>query len=1025
MSKKKYGNGEHEGETLFQQLSTPHDALPEDSVADYVASLRESERLGDQVVYHHVVQPQEAAHAPNARPWPKAVQELLRAKGIDELYTHQARAADMVRMGRNVVVATPTASGKTLVYTLPIVERFLQDPECRALCLFPLKALAQDQFKNLEALLEPWPKDARPTAAIYDGDISDYRRRKVRQDPPNILLTNPEMLHLSLCPHHETWSAFLAGLNFIVLDEVHTYRGVLGSHMAQVLRRLLRLCRRYGANPTFIFCSATVANPAELARQLTGLEVEAVTETGAPQGKRHFVFLNPYEGAAQAAIMLLQAALHRGLRTIIYAQSRKVTELISLWAQQRSGPYKERISAYRAGYLPEERREIEEKMSSGELLAVVSTSALELGIDIGALDICILVGYPGSVMSTMQRGGRVGRSMRESAVALVAHEDALDQYFMRCPQAFFEQGAEAAVLNPYNEVILARHLECAAAEAPLRADEPWMQDPLIAPTLARMENSGQLLRSADGREIYSRRKRPQRDISLRGTGSTYSIEIGNAPASDVEQSALSVGTIDEHRAFKETHTGAVYLHKGQSFVVHDMDTTTRTVRVKPQRVDYFTRARGNKVTEIMEVYAEKPAWGTRLHLGRLKVTETVTGYETRRIRGNKLLRITPLDLPPLVFETEGIWFAMPMDLIRACERDFMHFMGGIHAMEHASIGILPLLVMTDRNDLGGISTPMHGQLGLPAVFIYDGIPGGVGLTREAYEKGEELLEKTLMAISTCECEQGCPGCVHSPKCGSGNRPIDKAASMYVLRYLKNAPPMPGPLDIFMEAQEPPEPPTVHAVQAENSQHPEVSRETIKDEATHEVPMPVQSSKRVVQPLPAYGVLDVETRRSAQEVGGWNKAERMGVSVAVLYDSRADAYIHYLEDDMPQMMERLKTFDLLVGFNIKRFDYRVLSAYAPLPFLTSLPTLDMLEEVKNRLGYRLSLDHLAQATLGSEKSADGLQALKWWAEGRVQEIIEYCTKDVAITRALYLHGHEQGFLLFTNKAKQVVRVPVAW
>jgi DEAD/DEAH box helicase domain-containing protein len=975
------------------------------TVGGYVAALKRSERLGDQVVHHRTIQELAARCAPNVRPWPRAVQNVLRDMGIEELYSHQARATDLVRSGRHVVVATPTASGKTLIYNLPVLERFLGDPECRALYLFPLKALAQDQLRNFEALTAAWPRDARPRAAIYDGDTTDYKRRKIRENPPNVLLTNPEMLHLSICPHHDSWSAFLADLQFVVVDEVHTYRGVLGSHMAQVFRRLRRICERFGARPTFIFCSATVANPEELAGQLTGLEVETITESGAPQGARHFVFLNPYEGAAQASILLLQAALHRGLRTIVYTQSRKITELVSLWAQQRSGPFKDRISAYRSGFLPEERREIEARMNSGELLAVVSTSALELGIDIGALDICILVGYPGTVMATLQRGGRVGRSLRESAVLMLAHEDALDQYFMRNPSAFFDKGPEAAVLNPCNPVILSRHLECAAAEMPLRDEENWLSEPKVLDVVRRMERSGQLLRGADGAALYSRRKRPQREINLRGAGSVYHIEIGAH-----QKGGASVGTVDEHRAFKETHPGAVYLHRGVSYVVADLNLATRNVRVERQKVNYFTRPRVTKETEIIEVLAEKPVWGARLFLGRLKVTETVTGYETRQIRGSKLLRITNLDLPPLIFETEGIWIVIPPDVQRAAEDEFLHFMGGIHALEHAAIGIMPLQVMTDRNDLGGISTPMHPQLGMSAVFIYDGIPGGVGLTRQAYAKPEELLERTLGVITSCDCEFGCPACVHSPKCGSGNRPIDKNAALRILHGLHEAPTM-APLHLEM--------PQGSAVAAARS-----LESSINPEVMHELQGRDRQRKPTDTP-PRFGVLDVETRRSAAEVGGWHRADRMGVSVAVLYDS-ADAGFHvFLEQDMHKLMQHLKDLELVVGFNVKRFDYKVLSAYAGKERFDRLPTLDMLDVIQQRLGYRLSLDHLAKATLMAEKTADGLQALAWWAEGRVQKIIDYCTKDVAITRDLYLHGRDKGYLLFTNKARKLVRLPVEW
>lgn len=443
-------------------------------VAEYVRALLASDKLGPQVRHHRCEPARAAVYAESRLPWPAAIRRTLEERGLSGLYSHQALATDHIRAGHSVVVATPTASGKSLIYNLPVLERHLRDSEARALYLFPLKALAQDQLAGLQRLVSGWPEEARPTAALYDGDTSDHFRRKIRRDPPTVLISNPEMLHLALLPHHEQWAPFLAGLSHIVVDEAHTYRGVFGAHMAGVFRRLNRLAAHYGAMPSYIFCTATVGNPGELAASLSGLDLlpgrqppVVVDQSGAPQGARHYIFLDPDQSPATAAIDLLRAALARKLRTIVYCRSRRMTELVSLWAGSLSGPWAGRISAYRAGFLPEERRQIEARMASGELLAVVSTSALELGIDIGGLDVCILVGYPGTIMSTLQRGGRVGRAQQESAVVLVAGEDALDQYFMSHPEDFFSRPAEKAVVNPWNEVILARHLECAAAELPL------------------------------------------------------------------------------------------------------------------------------------------------------------------------------------------------------------------------------------------------------------------------------------------------------------------------------------------------------------------------------------------------------------------------------------------------------------------------------------------------------------------------------------------------------------------------------
>ena len=958
-------------------------------IGEYVRSLKASPGLGRQVVFHKEVSATEACFNSPARPWSDEMQVLLESSGISRLYSHQVSAIDLVRSGRHVVVSTPTASGKTMVYNLPVIEQILEDPLSRALYLFPLKALAQDQMKAFRELTACLDRERAPTCATYDGDTSAWKRRRLRELPPNVLLTNPEMLHLSLLAHHEKWATFWQGLTHVVIDEVHTYRGVMGSHMAWVFRRMNRVCAHYGVSPILVFCSATVGNPSELTSKLSGLDVQAVTKNSAPHGRKHVIFINPEDGAAQTAIKLLRAALHRGLKTIVYTQSRKLAELINIWVSQRAGSMANCISAYRAGYLPEERREIERKLSSGELLAVISTSALELGIDIGSLDLCLLVGYPGTVMATWQRGGRVGRSLQDSALVLIAQEDALDQYFMRNPEDFLKRPPESAVLNPENPVIVARHLECAASEVTIRTDETLLKEREVAKAISKLESKGKLLRSENGKELYSARKYPQRGINLRGVGQTFQIVSRN--------DGRTIGAIDGFRACRETHPGAVYLHRGESYVVDRLDIETRTVEVSPAKVDYFTRVRGNKTTEILEVFGEKGVYGTSVSLGRLRITDRITGYEKKHVRGQRLLNIVPLDLPPQVFETEGLWIEIPDEVRKATEKAYMHFMGGIHALEHAAIGILPLLVLTDRNDLGGISTPYHPQVRKAAVFVYDGVPGGVGLSRQAFKKAEELLQKTLKVIESCPCEQGCPSCVHSPKCGSGNRPIDKMAAIFVLRDI---------IESRAEGRE----------QGAWGKRKKEKEQGAKEER--------QKLEKAPGSIPRFGVFDLETQLSAQEVGGWHRADLMRVSCAVLFDSERDAFLEFREPDISKLIEHLSELPLIIGFNLKRFDYKVLSAYSDLDFW-GLPTLDILENVYTRLGYRLSLDHLAGVTLGTQKTADGMQALKWWKQGKIKEILEYCSKDVAITRDLFLYGYKKGYLLFRNKAGKVVRIPVDW
>jgi DEAD/DEAH box helicase domain-containing protein len=977
------------------------------TVQEYIQSLKSSHRLGNQVVHHTILPERSPIWSKPDQLLPKEINHIIRSVGIRNLYKHQLDAINLIRSGRHIVVATPTASGKTLIYNVPVLENILNNPASKALYIFPLKALAQDQLRTFE-MLATHAETIQPSAAIYDGDTSAWHRKKIRQTPPNILLTNPEMIHLSMLPHHQKWSQFFSKLDIVVVDEVHTYRGIMGSHMAQVFRRFHRICAYYGTAPTFIFCSATISNPAQLTEQLTGLQVDAIMESGAPAGKKHVVFINPVQGMAQTSILLLKAALYRGLRTIVYTQSRKLTELIAIWAKGQSGSFADRISAYRAGFLPEERREIEARLAKGDLLAVISTSALELGIDIGDLDLCLLVGYPGTVVATWQRSGRVGRSAQDAALVLIAGEDALDQYFMRNPEDLIRREPEAAVVNPFNPDILSKHLVCAAAELPLRSDETFMSDSIVKQLLIDLESRGDLLRSADGEVVYASRRAPHRNVDLRGTGSRYHI-VGR-------ETGESKGEIDGFRAFKETHPGAIYLHKGATFLVDKLDLDTQTVVVSKADVDYYTRVRSHKHTEILETFKEKAIWGTTVCKGRLKVTDQVTGYERWRMHAQKRLNILPLNLPPQIFETEGIWFKIPLLIQREAEKNYYHFMGGIHAIEHALIGVFPLIVMADRNDLGGISTTLHPQLASAAIFVYDGIPGGAGMSRQAFERVEELFEYTLDVVSTCSCENGCPSCVHSPKCGSGNRPIDKDAAAFLLRKIQ----------IYDDHE------TMRLYDSEvkkgvqTEKRPPKHSGNVKGRLRRRAAVRRKSRKapeKTIQDI-RFGVFDIETKRSAQEVGGWHRADLMGMSCAVLYDSKDNEFYEFSDAQIPRFVEHLKQFDLVVGFNIKRFDFRVLGGYTNFDFRT-LPTLDILEEIHNRLGYRLSLEHLARVTLGKKKTADGLQALRWWKQGRIREIIAYCKADVEITRDLYDYGRENGYLLFTNKAKQTVRVPVKW
>ncbi len=947
-------------------------SLPSHPVELFIRDLKHSRLFEDQIIYHGVEPEKEEVMEAIPGFLSPLSRSLLEAMGIEGLYSHQVKALSLIREGKDVVIATPTASGKTLIYHLATLESFFRDPEATALYLFPLKALARDQLKEFDRLVKYLPGDGPlPWASVYDGDTPSEERGRIRKECPNVVMTNPDMLHLGILPNHQRWHRFFMHLSHIVVDEVHTYRGIMGSHMAWVFRRLIRICNLYGAYPRFIICSATIGNPREHSCSLIGRDVECVSKSGAGRGKRHFIFINPLlYGAPRAGFILLQSALHRDIRTIVYTNSRRVTELIGAWCKQRLSRFADRIGVYRAGFLPEDRRKIEKALNSGRLRAVISTSALEAGINVGGLDMCVLVGYPGSIMATYQRAGRVGREGNVSAVILIAGEDNLDQYFMKYPQEFFSLSPEHVTINPYNERIMEMHLLCCAADMPVKRGESILDHPRVGACISRLlkdkrlvEREGSLFCTEGG--IHQR-------VNLRGMGSPLVIR---------ETSGEIIGEIDLVRAHRETYPGAVYLHNTLSYVVQEMDVPGREVVCEKRDVKYFTRLCIVKHTRILEEMERKRVGEVEVGYGRLEITEEFPGYERRRIKDQSLLGFCPLEMDPLLFETEGFWIEFPLSLREDAEKRFLHFMGGIHGLEHLFIGVMPHLVLVDRNDIGGISIPMHPQISSPAVFVYDGVAGGIGISREVFSRIEDLFDLSYKVISQCECELGCFRCIYSPRCGSGNRPLDKSCSLFLLSSLWK------------------------------------KEGDIEHSRDRRIYVNVSSGDD-------FGVLDIETQRSAREVGGWQNAAGMRVSCAVLYMSDRDEIRVFTEEEVPDLIEILMGLSLVVGFNILGFDYRVLAPYSP-KGLSSIPTLDMLRDIHLRLGYRVSLDNIARATLNISKSANGMLALKWWKEGKMDKIIQYCKRDVEITRDVFLFGREKGFIYFTNKSGSRVRLEVNW
>jgi DEAD/DEAH box helicase domain-containing protein len=734
-----------------------------------------------QLVHVEHVPARDAVRGGLARPLPAEVEGCLPAGG---LWCHQAAAIDLARAGRSVAVATGTASGKSLCYQLPIAEAALDHPAGTALLVYPTKALAQDQLRALEKLAAG-VRGLVP--ATYDGDTPTGRRAWVRRNATAVL-TNPDMLHVGVLPRHEPWAPFLGRLRYVVVDELHTLRGIFGTHVAHLLRRLRRLCARYGSAPTFVFCSATIGGPGRLASVLCGLPVEEVTEDGSPRGERIVALWNPpltdeAAGVRTSSITesaaLLAGFVEAGFRSIAFTRSRKGSELLAAAARGRlPGDLARRVRPYRGGYLAAERREIEAQLFGGELLGVAATNALELGIDVGGLDACVLNGFPGTIASFWQQAGRAGRARQRSAAVLVAGEDQLDQWLMAHPRELFTRPPEPAVVNPSNPFVLDPHLTCAAYEQPLTSDDDayWGDD--LDDAVRRLALDERLV-VRDARAVWAGRGTPAGRVGLR-TGSANEYQI-------VEQAgARLIGTVDEARAFTTIHPGAVYLHQGRQYRVARLDVDDRAAWVEPLDAAETTHPRSETSVRLLQTDDRAPVGRATLSLGSVEVVERVVAYQRRNPFTREVLGTVDLDLPPTRLLTRAFWYVIDDAVLDAAGVVPARIPGTVHAAEHAGIGILPLFAICDRWDVGGLSTDVHPQTGRATIVIYDGYPGGAGIAELGFGAGRRHLEATLEVIATCPCEAGCPSCVQSPKCGNWNEPLDKAGAVAVLRALLGA-----------------------------------------------------------------------------------------------------------------------------------------------------------------------------------------------------------------------------------------------
>ena len=747
-------------------------------IDDFIKSIKRMSSYKKQIVHIEKIPPQEANFKELEKPLPDNLQTCLLNRKI-KFYSHQAEAINKARQGKNVVIATPTASGKTLAFNIPVLEALTNGKKATALYLYPTKALTNDQLRVLREL----EKDTgiKADANVYDGDTPQHNRASIRENS-RIILTNPYGLHQYL-PWHYKWRTFLQNLKFVVIDEAHVYRGVFGSNVAMVLRRLLRICSFYHAYPQIILSSATIANPNEHASRLTGKDFEVVSDDGAPRGNKSFVFWNPpfidkanaiRRSTHQETKDILTLKLLKNLQTLCFTTSRQMAELITRWTKEeltRRSKSPNIVTAYRAGYLPQERRDIENRLKNKTLIGVVSTNALELGIDIGSLDSVIISGYPGTIISSWQQAGRAGRGSSDSLVTLVAFQNPLDQYFMKHPDDFFGRPHEQAIIDLHNQYISLGHIMCASSELPINEEVDRQFFPELLSESIRALEQENLIRKTPRGWVYSGTARTTEVVNL---------ESISHQTITVTCNGNLLETLTLNKAYEEAHVGAVLLHQGETYLCEELDLDQLVAKVRQENVNYYTEALKDVDVAIKKMQEENNS-GIKVGLGELAITEFYHTYVTKTY--DEVIKRTPLNLPPLSFSTVGLWFTIPEEIREEIEGQGLDFAGGLHAAEHAMIAMSPIFAMCDRWDIGGLSTPLHPDTGEPTIFIYDGFEGGIGISETLYSKIKPLWEKTLQLIENCECKDGCPSCIYSPKCGNENKPLDKKAAKIILQQL--------------------------------------------------------------------------------------------------------------------------------------------------------------------------------------------------------------------------------------------------
>lgn len=719
-----------------------------------------------QNITHVIVVPFKEGKWIDIHTFPEAIQDKLLKIGVKKLYPYQKRVYELIKSKRNVAIISPNASGKTLAFHLPISE-FIKNGD-RAIYIYPTKALTRDQERQLKNYSE------EINYGIYDGD-TPVSERKIIRKRSQIILTNPETIHYSILPYHTTWNKFLSRLSFVVFDEAHLYSGIFGSNISSLIRRMKRVFSFYNRKVNFIFSSATVSNPDEFSYKLFGENVEIVRADESEKQKKTYIFVRPSEERSTytETLWILEEIVRNGFRGICFMRSRKGVELMYRYLFNRlPEDYRKRIAPYRAGYSKETRKRIERKLSTGELLLVISTNALELGIDIGDLDVSVISGYPGTISSFLQESGRSGRR-KPGYTILVGEKDPLNEYIIKHPEEVLEKPVERLVVDAENETILKKHLLCASFEIPLtKRDEEVFGEKLYR-IIDDLSKDGKL-KEISGRFIPVE-SMPHRFVSLRSFDEDeYSL---------ITESGELIETLDSWRAFTEAHPGAVFYHEGESFLVTGFDPNTKEIILKHLEIPYYTQSLEiNRVT-IKKVLKEKTEHSIEVYFGKVEVASKIIGYQKRQHFTNNLLGEVPLNLPERIFETHGLWFIIPEKIKEENIERGLDFHGGIHALEHLLIGVFPLVAIADRRDIGGLSHPLHPDTMKPTIFIYDGYPGGIGFSEKGYENFSSLIRYGYEVVSKCPCKDGCPSCIYSPKCGNRNKPLDKKSSILILEMI--------------------------------------------------------------------------------------------------------------------------------------------------------------------------------------------------------------------------------------------------